>query len=93
MSYLINYGSTFLGTITSNNIHLVNTAILNTVNYFAGVMASSGGSKNSPTSLVDVIHRFRCQCDGVSRIETLVSTLNTHIRIKSIKQKQNDHNN
>ena len=78
--YLINYRGTFLSTITSNNINLVNTTVLKTIDNFGSVMPSSWSSKDSPASLVDVVHRFRCQWNSIFRIKPLVSTLHiTHI--------------
>jgi len=41
MYYLINYRSTFLSTITPNNINLVNITVLKTINNFGSVMPSS----------------------------------------------------
>lgn len=41
LCYLINYRSTFLSTITSNNINLVNATVLKAIDNFGSVMPSS----------------------------------------------------
>jgi hypothetical protein len=83
--YLINYRSTFLSTITSNNINLVNTAVLKTVNNFGSVMPSPRTSEDSPASLVNVIHRFWCQSNSIFRIKSFISTL--HVAHSQLVQK------
>ena len=91
--YLINYRGTFLSTITSNNINLVNTTVLKTIDNFGSVMPSSWSSKDSPASLVDVVHRFRCQWNSIFRIKPLVSTLHiTHIISTEKKWNKTDPN-
>uniref|UniRef100_A0A0A9DVH3 6-phosphofructokinase 2 n=1 Tax=Arundo donax TaxID=35708 RepID=A0A0A9DVH3_ARUDO len=40
-NFLINYRSAFLSTIASNNVNLVNTTVLKTINNFGSVMPSS----------------------------------------------------
>lgn len=56
--------------------YLVYSTVLNAVNYFHSIMASSRCSKYSTTTLMDIIDNFGVQCKGVFGIETFVSSLN-----------------
>lgn len=56
-------------------IHLVYSSILNIINYLIGIMTTSRRLQKSPTTLMNVVHRFWRQLDGIFRIEPSISSL------------------
>lgn len=69
-------------TKTKNNaplfsIYLINPTVLNAINYLRGVMASSWCAKDGATTFMDIIDNLGCQSNGIARIETSVSSLQT----------------
>lgn len=59
--------------------HLIDTTVLNAVNYLWLVMAPSRRTKNRTTTFMDIIHILRCQTPGIFWVETSVPSLHKQI--------------
>jgi hypothetical protein len=54
---------------------MVNPPILNCINDFDGVVASTRCTKNGASSFVNIIDQFRCQLNDITRVEALITAL------------------
>lgn len=63
-------------TLKLNKIsYMVDPPILNCINDFDSVMASTRCTKNGASPFMNIIYQFRCQLDGIARVEAFITTL------------------
>jgi hypothetical protein len=69
--------------------YMVDPPILNCINDFDSVVASTRCTKNGASSFVNIVDQFRCQLNDIARVEAFITALQKGRKKNTISRSHN----